>query len=175
MCWAGGGPLAEAVPARPNPGNFPTSSLYVQYAPIEYITLPLGKFATSFTQFLVRCPPPPQICVTSNFNVICSCASNPHALRPSVQKAVLHKRRESLPYRIDEMWALQRLLSLCEIVSCRTSALHSHSGLGCRMLKCHAFRIDNLAVSVRVQAVKLSSSVRSCHLELPSCLAARLA
>ena len=43
---------------RPNPGGDPTRSLLVQYAPIEYITLPLGKFATSFTQFLVRRAPP---------------------------------------------------------------------------------------------------------------------
>lgn len=47
--------FAQAVPARPNPGNTnPTSSLLIEYAPIEYVTLPLGIFATAFTQFLVR-------------------------------------------------------------------------------------------------------------------------
>jgi hypothetical protein len=46
----------QAVPARPNPnGSNPTNSLLIQYAPIEYVTLPIGIFATAFTQFLVRC------------------------------------------------------------------------------------------------------------------------
>jgi hypothetical protein len=46
----------QAVPARPNPNDSnPTRSLLIQYAPIEYVTLPIGIFATAFTQFLVRC------------------------------------------------------------------------------------------------------------------------
>lgn len=48
-------PMTPAVPARPDPGNSnPTTSLLIEYAPIEYITLPIGTFATAFTQFLVR-------------------------------------------------------------------------------------------------------------------------
>lgn len=59
--WCGGEgepALLVAEAGRANPGGDPTRSLLVQYAPIEYITLPLGKFATSFTQFLVRRAPP---------------------------------------------------------------------------------------------------------------------
>lgn len=48
-------PANAAVPARPDPGGTnATSSLIIEYAPIEYVTLPLGIFATAFTQFLVR-------------------------------------------------------------------------------------------------------------------------
>ena len=52
---AGAAANTSAVPAKPNPGGAnPTASLLLEYAPIEYVTLPLGIFATAFTQFLVR-------------------------------------------------------------------------------------------------------------------------
>ena len=51
----------EQVQQTPQPagaqlGN-DTSSLLIQYAPIEFVTLPLGYSASRFTQFLARWGP----------------------------------------------------------------------------------------------------------------------
>ena len=47
-------PVAVAVPQFPNPGNSPTTSLRVEYAPIEFTSLALGLFAPPFTVIYIR-------------------------------------------------------------------------------------------------------------------------
>lgn len=47
-------PVQVAVPQFPNPGNSPTTSLRVEYAPIEFTSLALGLFAPPFTVIYIR-------------------------------------------------------------------------------------------------------------------------
>ncbi len=50
-------PPQYAIAKIPDQGKNTTSSLILEYAPIVFVTLPKGYFASSFTQFLVRCEP----------------------------------------------------------------------------------------------------------------------
>jgi hypothetical protein len=43
------------VPATQNPGTNATSSIIIDYAPIEFTNLALGVYAPSFTVFFARC------------------------------------------------------------------------------------------------------------------------
>lgn len=47
-------PAQVAVPQFPDPGNSPTTSLRVEYAPIEFTSLALGLFAPPFTVIYIR-------------------------------------------------------------------------------------------------------------------------